>query len=102
MESKHYYHTMKLVSTGAHPELAAKIAKHLKLSLVPTDERIFACGELYSRPLKSVRGCDVYVITTATHNVNRDMMELFILLDALRRSFAWLKMISFLCGHAQK
>lgn len=89
MSSSHSYHPLKLVSTGAHPELAKAVAKYLKVKLVPTDDRVFACGELYNRPLETVRGCDVYVVTTATHNVNHDMMELFILLDALKRSFAY-------------
>lgn len=89
MKGTHYYHPLKLVSTGAYPELAGAIARHLKVKLVPTDDRVFACGELYNRPLETVRGCDVYVVTTATHNVNHDMMELFILLDALKRSFAY-------------
>lgn len=89
MENANYYHPLRLVSTGAHPELAKAIAEHLHVPLVPTDDRVFACGELYNKPLETVRGCDVFVITTATSNVNHDMMELFILLDALKRSFAY-------------
>ncbi len=89
MSDANYHHPLKLVSTGAHPELAEEIAGHLGVPLVPTDDRVFACGELYNKPLETVRGCDVYVITTATENVNHDMMELFILLDALKRSFAY-------------
>lgn len=84
-----YHHPLKLISTGSHPELARKIALHLGQPLVPTDDRVFACGEIYNKPTETVRGCDVYVITTATQNVNNDMMELFILLDALKRSFAY-------------
>lgn len=89
MGNTNYHHPIKLVSTGAHPELAQAIAEHLQVELVPTDDRVFACGELYNKPMETVRGCDVYVITTATANVNHDMMELFILLDALKRSFAY-------------
>lgn len=48
----------------------------------------FACGELYAKPQESVRGCDVFVVQTTTHNVNQDLMELFVILDALKRSFA--------------
>ncbi len=84
-----YYHPLKLISAESHPELAQEVAKRLGVRLVPTDDRVFACGELYNRPLESVRGCDVYLITTATQKVNEDMMELFILLDAVKRSFAY-------------
>ncbi|MBT6069364.1 ribose-phosphate pyrophosphokinase [Candidatus Peregrinibacteria bacterium] len=89
MGNANYHHPLKLVSTGSHPELAEEVARYLGVELVPTDDRVFACGELYNKPMETVRGCDVYVITTATENVNHDMMELFILLDALKRSFAY-------------
>lgn len=48
----------------------------------------FACGEIYAKPGESVRGCDVFVVQTATHNVNEDLIELFVMLDAFKRSFA--------------
>src|SRR3989339_1206713 len=48
----------------------------------------FACGEVYARAEESVRGADVFVIQTATANVNEDLMELFVMLDSLKRSFA--------------
>lgn len=48
----------------------------------------FACNEIYARPENTVRGCDVYVVQTATDHLNEDLMELFIILDSLKRSFA--------------
>ena len=47
----------------------------------------FACGEIYAKPKKTVRGQDVFVIQTASENVNEDLMELFVMLDSLKRSF---------------
>ena len=48
----------------------------------------FASNEIYVRPEKSVRNCDVYIIQTATSAVNEELMELFIMLDSFKRSFA--------------
>lgn len=79
---------LKIFSGSSAPDLAKKIAKILK---IPVSEMIltrFACGEVYARPIESVRGCDVFVIQTTTHQVNEDLIELFVILDALKRSFA--------------
>ena len=48
----------------------------------------FACNEIYAKPDESVRGADVFLFQTCTTNVNEDYMELFIMIDALKRSFA--------------
>ncbi|MDD3861837.1 MAG: ribose-phosphate pyrophosphokinase [Candidatus Gracilibacteria bacterium] len=81
-------HSIKLFSGTSHPELAKEIGKYLK---VPVSEMLiskFACGEIYAKPLKTVRGMDVFVVQTASSNVNEDLMELFIMIDSLKRSFA--------------
>ena len=79
---------IKLFSGSSHPELAKKIARNLKVRLSEIVLSRFACGEVYARPVETVRGCDVFVVQTATENVNEDLMELFVMLDALKRSFA--------------
>lgn len=79
---------IKLFSGSSHPELAKEIAKYLK---VPVSDMVisrFACGEIYAKPWKTVRGTDCFVVQTASENVNEDLMELFIILDSLKRSFA--------------
>lgn len=79
---------IRLFSGTSHIELAKEIAKHLK---VPISEMIisrFACGEIYAKPKETVRGMDVFVIQTSSENVNEDLMELFIILDSMKRSFA--------------
>ena len=48
----------------------------------------FACGEIYAKPEKTVRGNDVFIVQTSSANVNEELMELFIMLDSLKRSFA--------------
>ncbi|MFC1750227.1 ribose-phosphate diphosphokinase [Pseudomonadota bacterium] len=79
---------LKLYAGSSHPELAAEIAKHLHVKVEDMTLKRFACNEVFARPDSTVRGCDVYVVQTATNNVNEDLMELFIILDALKRSFA--------------
>jgi len=80
--------SLKLFSGTSHPALAASIAKNLGIKLSDMIVSRFACGEIYARSLVSVRGCDVFIIQTTTSKVNEDLMELFIMIDALKRSFA--------------
>lgn len=79
---------LKIFSGTSHPELAKAIAKKLGIKLSEIIISRFACGEAYSRPLETVRGCDVFIVQTATHNVNEDLMELFIMMDSIKRAFA--------------
>ena len=81
-------HPIKIFSGSSHPELAAEIAKNLHVKLAPMHISKFACGEIYAKPVETVRGCDVFVVQTASHNVNEDLMELFVMLDSFKRSFA--------------
>ena len=79
---------LKLFAGNSHPKLASKVAELLGIPLSPMTIKRFASGEIYARCEESVRGADVYVIQTATANVNEDLMELFVILDSLKRSFA--------------
>lgn len=79
---------LMLFSGSSHPALAEKIAQLLKIELNPMDIHRFACNEIYAKPAVSVRDADVFVIQTGTETVNEDLMELFIMLDAFKRSFA--------------
>lgn len=80
--------TIKIFAGTSHPALAGSIANDLGLKLAKMEIKKFASNEIYCRSLESVRGCEVYVVQTATDDVNEDMMELFIMLDAFKRSFA--------------
>lgn len=79
---------LKLFSGSSHPALAAAISKLLEMPVDGMDIRRFACGEIYAKPVETVRNADVFVVQTGTHNINEDMMELFIMLDSFKRSFA--------------
>lgn len=79
---------LKIFAGSSHPYLGQLIAKEIKLPLSQMYLKKFASGELYARPEETVRGCNVFIVQTATHNVNEELMELFIMIDALKRSFA--------------
>jgi ribose-phosphate pyrophosphokinase len=79
---------IKIYSGSSHPALAQEIAKHLHLKVSEMTLTRFACNEVYARPEQTVRGTDVYIVQTATSRVNEDLMELFIIIDAMKRSFA--------------
>lgn len=80
---------LKLFSGSSHLNLAHAISKLLKVNLTSIDLRRFASGEIYAKPLETVRNSDVFVIQTGTQNVNEDLIELFIMLDSFKRSFAY-------------
>lgn len=72
----------------SHPELGEKILKHLKLKPGEIKVSRFAGGEIYTRILENIRGHSCVVIQTCTQKVNEDLMELFIIIDSLRRASA--------------
>ncbi len=72
----------------SHPELAKAIAGALNSECMEIVVKKFASQEIYVRLEESVRGKRVFVIQTATQQVNENYMELFLICDALRRSFA--------------
>jgi ribose-phosphate pyrophosphokinase len=79
---------MKIFSGTSHPEFSAKIAKILGRDLSKINISRFSGGEIYARLIDNVRGASAYVIQTCTQNVNEDLMELFVVTDALKRASA--------------
>ena len=79
---------LKLISGSANPMLAARIAETLGVALTDPRLRRFADGEINSKIEDSMRGHDVFVIQPTSPPVNEHYMELFIILDALRRASA--------------
>jgi len=82
------YKFLKILSGSSHPGLAKEIASELDTELSDMKISHFACGEIYAKPVDTVRGDDVFIVQTASASVNEDLMELFIILDSLKRSFA--------------
>lgn len=79
---------VKIFSGRANVPLAQEICEHLNLPLGKINIKPFADGELYVQIEESVRGCDVFLIQPTCPPVNENVMELLILLDALKRASA--------------
>jgi ribose-phosphate pyrophosphokinase len=79
---------MMLFSGTSHPELSEEIAQELGVPISPCEIRRFASSELYVRPNDSVRGADVFLIQTHCAPVNESIMEMLLVLDALKRASA--------------
>jgi len=82
------YGELKIFSGRAHPALAQEICEYLGIALGELTLYNFSDGENYCQIDENVRGADVFVIQPTCSPVNDHVMELLILLDALRRSSA--------------
>ncbi|PIU20782.1 MAG: ribose-phosphate pyrophosphokinase [Elusimicrobia bacterium CG08_land_8_20_14_0_20_59_10] len=80
--------SFKIFSGNANPALARKICDMLGVPLSETRVSKFADGEIDAHILENVRGEDCYVVQPTCPPVNDNLMELLILLDALRRASA--------------
>jgi len=79
---------MKIFSGRANEPIAVKIAKHLEIPLSPVDEFVFPDGERRVRIIDQVVGEDTIIVQSASTPVDEHYMELFFLIDSLRRSGA--------------
>ena len=79
---------MKLLSGNSNLPLAQKIAKYLNCSLVDAEIKRFADNEVFVEIKENVRGEDVFVIQSTSFPANDNIMELLIMIDALRRASA--------------
>ena len=79
---------VKIFSGRANIPLAKEICDYLNLPLGKINISPFSDGELYVQIEESVRGCDVFLIQPTCTPVNENVMELFIILDALKRASA--------------
>ncbi|MBE8162898.1 MAG: ribose-phosphate pyrophosphokinase [Bdellovibrionaceae bacterium] len=83
-----YLPEIKLFTGNANPEFAKKVANHLKKPLVDCSISRFADGEIQIEINESVRGCRCFVIQSTCPPANEHYMELFLMLDSLRRASA--------------
>jgi len=79
---------VKLFAGTSNPELSREVAKYLNVDLAKIQVSRFSGGEIYARILENIRGKSAYVLQTCTNRVNEDLMELFIIIDALKRASA--------------
>ena len=79
---------IKLIAANSNPALAKKIADELGVPLAKCEVKKFSDGEISVTIGESVRGCDVFVIQSTCTPVNDNLMELLIVIDALKRASA--------------
>jgi ribose-phosphate pyrophosphokinase len=82
------YGELMLLSGTANPELSERIAREMSMPLAEMELTRFADGELDVKIGESVRGHDVFLIQPTCHPVSENLIQLFIILDALRRASA--------------
>lgn len=79
---------MKIFSGNASPTLAADICKYLQIPLGKSLVKNFSDGETWVEVGENVRGRDVFVVQSTSYPANNNLMELLILIDALKRASA--------------
>ncbi|MFA5362449.1 MAG: ribose-phosphate pyrophosphokinase [Candidatus Omnitrophota bacterium] len=77
---------LKIFTGNAHPELAKDICKYLKIDLSEAMVMRFSEGEIRVQINENVRGKDVFVVQPTCSPPNDNLMELLIMIDALRRA----------------
>jgi len=79
---------MKIVSGNSNQTLSNAVADHLKTKLVKASIKRFADMEISVEIQENIRGEDVFVIQSTNYPANDNLMELLLILDALKRSSA--------------
>jgi ribose-phosphate pyrophosphokinase len=79
---------LQIFTCNSNPDLAREIADHIGVPLGDAEVGRFSDGEIHVKLNESVRGSDVYVIQSTCHPVNQHLMELLVMVDALKRASA--------------
>ena len=87
-EGTHGFRRLKVFTGNANPRLAQDICGYLRLDLGKARVTRFADGEINVQIDENVRGADCYVVQPTCRPVNEHLIELLIMIDALRRASA--------------
>jgi ribose-phosphate pyrophosphokinase len=82
------FNHFKVVAGNANPALAAEICYELGCQLAAVNVRQFSDGEVHLQIQENVRGADVFVVQPTCPPVDRNLMELLLMMDALKRASA--------------
>lgn len=82
------FQRIAIFSGNANPTLANDIAKHMKRPLGEIEVSQFRDGETHVEIKSDVRGTDVFLIQPTSPPVNQNLMELLVMVDAMRRASA--------------
>jgi ribose-phosphate pyrophosphokinase len=80
---------LKLFGGNSNPELTAKICQYLQIPQGQAVVKTFSDGEIMVEIGENVRGRDVFVVQSTCAPVNQNLMELLVIMDALKRASAW-------------
>ncbi|GAK13697.1 ribose-phosphate diphosphokinase [Geomicrobium sp. JSM 1781026] len=84
----HLNDKFKIFSLNSNQALTEEIVKHLGCELGRSSVKRFSDGEIQISIEESVRGCEVYVVQSTSYPGNENIMELLIMVDALKRASA--------------
>jgi len=79
---------LMVFSGRSHPELAQRIAELLGVELGDVELKTFANDETYVRYCESIRGADVFIVQTGSPPVDRNLMELLLMVQAAKLASA--------------
>jgi ribose-phosphate pyrophosphokinase len=79
---------LKIFAGNANPLLAQEIVQAMGLELAQVMVRQFSDGEIYLQIQENVRGADVFIIQPTCTPVDRNLMELLLMMDAMKRASA--------------
>jgi len=82
------YDSLMVFTGNAHPRLAEDVARHLNISMGRATVGRFSDGEVNVEILENVRGKDVFVLQSTCSPTNDSLMEIMLMVDALRRASA--------------
>lgn len=88
MSNRYADANLKIFSLNSNPELAKEIADRIGVDVGKSSVKRFSDGEVQINIEESIRGCDCYVIQSTSAPVNEHIMELLIMVDALKRASA--------------
>ena len=79
---------IKVFTGNSNPKLAQNICQELGIPLGDSEVGAFSDGENFASIYETVRGSDVFVVQSTSSPVNDNLMELLIMIDALKRASA--------------
>jgi ribose-phosphate pyrophosphokinase len=79
---------LKIFSLSSNEPLAASIAEEMGVELGKSSVKHFSDGEIQISIEESIRGCDVFIVQSTSAPVNENLMELLIMIDAVKRASA--------------
>ena len=80
--------SLKILSGSAHPTLARLIAQNLGTELCAAELTTFPDGETFVQIHENIRGSDIFIVQPTCPPTNQNLMELLIMVDAVRRASA--------------